>query len=350
MLKPVCLFFASMLLAACSSSDKAPAEATAAAPAPPAAVAPVATAATAPAPAPAPAQAGFDPSTVPVSSAKPGAFPFVSLLDGYEKMTRETDPGNSSKEYLKDVAYDRYEFFDGAKLIPVEGRLYTVRAKGKGASFFQVQKTYETLLSGLGGVKVFAGPTQKMVDLKLKYEDPRHRARYMPEHEAQGVYMTRLPDREIWVEAYKTWDDAENYWLTVVEKKALPMQAKVLPAEELKKELDANGHVALYINFDTDKASIKPDSEPVVAEVAKLLNANPNLRLTVEGHTDNSGTPDHNQQLSDQRAQAVVAALTSQAIASSRLKAVGYGQTKPLADNSTEEGKAKNRRVELVRL
>ncbi|WP_022824283.1 OmpA family protein [Hymenobacter norwichensis] len=349
------LLLAGALLTACSS-DKAPTnttatETTAAAPETPVAKpAPAAAAPVAATVAPA-APAGFDPSTVPVSSAKPGAFPFVSLLDGYQKMTRENEPGNSAKDYLRDVAYDQYEFFDGTKLIPVEGRLYTVRAMGKGASIFQVQKTYEKLIKDLGGVKVFEGKGKQMSELKVKFDDKRHRA-YNLDYDQMGVYMTRLPDREIWVEAYKTWNDSDNdnYWLTVVEKKALPMQASALPAEELKKALDTNGHVALYINFDTDKASIKPESEPVVAEVSKLLTANPTLRLTVEGHTDNSGTPAHNQQLSDQRAQAVVAALATQAGAGPRLKAIGYGQTKPLTDNSTEEGKAKNRRVELVRL
>jgi outer membrane protein OmpA-like peptidoglycan-associated protein len=86
-----------------------------------------------------------------------------------------------------------------------------------------------------------------------------------------------------------------------------------------------------------------------VAEVVKLLQASPALRLAVEGHTDNAGTPAHNQQLSEARAQAVVAALAAQGIATSRLQAAGFGQTKPLADNATETGRAQNRRVELVK-
>ncbi|UOQ54851.1 OmpA family protein [Hymenobacter cellulosivorans] len=321
------------------------------------AVAPVATAsapaATAPTETAAPAApAGFDPSQVPVANPKLGAFPYFSLLDGYVKMDEKTAPGNSAREMNKDVNFDQYEFFDGTKLIPVAGRLRTVIAMGKTASFFQVQKTYEQLIHDMGGVTVFEGSGEKMKELKLNYEDSRHRARYnMLPYEKMGVYMVRTPNQEIWVEAYKAYaSDPENYWLTVVEKKALPMQASVLPAEQLKKELDANGHVALYINFDTDKASIKPESGPVVGEVVKLLQTNPTLRLTVEGHTDDAGTPAHNQQLSEQRAQAVVAALTAQQIAADRLKPAGFGQTKPLADNATEEGKAKNRRVELVRL
>lgn len=87
-----------------------------------------------------------------------------------------------------------------------------------------------------------------------------------------------------------------------------------------------------------------------MAEVLKLLQQNPQLRLAVQGHTDNVGTPGRNQQLSDDRAATVVAELTRAGVAGSRLQPAGFGQTKPLADNATEAGRAKNRRVELVKL
>ncbi|QIX63506.1 OmpA family protein [Hymenobacter sp. BT18] len=108
--------------------------------------------------------------------------------------------------------------------------------------------------------------------------------------------------------------------------------------------------MALYINFDTDKATIRPESAATVAEVLRLLQQNPALRLAVQGHTDNSGTAPHNQQLSEARAAAVVTTLTQAGISSSRLQSAGFGQSKPLADNTTEAGKAQNRRVELVKL
>jgi len=86
-----------------------------------------------------------------------------------------------------------------------------------------------------------------------------------------------------------------------------------------------------------------------VAEIGKLLQASPALRLGVEGHTDNAGTPAHNQALSEARAREVVRIITSQSIAADRLQAVGFGQSRPLADNATEAGRAQNRRVELVK-
>lgn len=300
------------------------------------------------------AAAGFDPASLLVSTQTLGSFPYVSLIDGYAKMDRSNQHGSSAIDLQKDVAYDRYEFFDGTKLIPIEGRLTTVVAVGKGASAFQVFKTYESLITGLGGIKVWQGKGSVMKDKKIKFEEGRHRARHnMEEQEEMGIYAVKTRDREVWVEAYKTWQQkdagSENYWLTVVERKALPVLASVLPAEQMKKELDDKGHVALYINFDTDKASIKPESQPIMEQIVKLLKANPDLKLTVEGHTDNAGKAGYNQQLSENRAQVVVAALIGQSVDGSRLKAAGLGQAKPIADNATEEGKAKNRRVELVK-
>lgn len=81
----------------------------------------------------------------------------------------------------------------------------------------------------------------------------------------------------------------------------------------------------------------------------KLLAESPDLRLAVQGHTDNTSTPAHNQQLSEARARAVAASLTAQGVAAGRLQAAGFGQTRPLADNATDAGRARNRRVELVK-
>jgi len=296
------------------------------------------------------ASAGFDISAVPVATPTLGAWPYVGLLDGYEKLTVKNGPGDSAREYMRDVAFDHYEFFDGTKLIPVEGRRITYKVIGKGASFFQVKKNYESVIKGWGGVTVFEGKGQALKDHSLKFEEGGHRARYWLEKDEMGVYVLRTPDKEIWVETYKPYPlDNEDYWLTVVEKKALEVTLKAIPAAELKKSLDANGHVVLYINFDTNKSVIKDESKPIIAEIVKLLEADPELKLTVEGHTDNVGTAPANQKLSEARANSVVGALIGQGIAYDRLQPKGLGQTKPLTENTTEEGRAKNRRVELVK-
>jgi outer membrane protein OmpA-like peptidoglycan-associated protein len=214
-----------------------------------------------------------------------------------------------------------------------------------------VFKTYESLVKGLGGVTVFEGKGEDLSNANVEFRDKRHRDPVY-DGDQMGIYMVRTPEREIWVEGYvpQHYGREGTYFLTVVEKKLLEVKASLLPAEEIKKELDAKGHVALYINFDFDKADIKPESQPILDQIVKLLKNNPSLNLTVEGHTDNIGTPPYNKKLSDARAKSVVGALTAQGIDALRLKAVGYGQDKPIADNSTDDGRAKNRRVELVKM
>ncbi len=335
------------LLAACSkgkTDGAAPAAATTAAPA--AATAPPPAAA--PGAAPAPVQAaGFDPAAAPTGREPSGTFPYFGVLEGATRFDPVTKPGDSTKDYLKDVAYDQYEIFDGAKLIKVEGRLRTIREDGKTVSFFQAKKSYEKMVHDLGGVTVFEGSGQQMEDLKLKFADGRHRG-YFLRHDEMGAYMVKTPTKQVWVEVYQDWNhNDQNFWLTVIETK--PLEVKTVPEAEMKSALDKAGHVALYINFDTDKTTIKGDSQPIIAEIVKLLTDNPSLNLTVEGHTDNIGGAPHNQTLSEGRANSVVGALMAQGIAMSRLQPKGFGATKPVADNAAEDGRAKNRRVELVK-
>jgi OmpA-OmpF porin, OOP family len=287
---------------------------------------------------------GFNIEQISVSDTQIGEFPYFSLIEGYQQV--KDSPEN------RDADFDRYEFFDGAKLISVEGRLmttYAVNENGKGPAAFKIMKTYESLVKKLGGVKVFEGKNYDLYSRNVKYGDPRHRPDYKTKSEL-GVYVVRLPDKEIWVEVFIENYSKDDYYLTVLEKKNLEVKASLLKADEMKKAIDAAGHVALYINFDFDKADIKPDSQPIIDEIVKLLKENPTLNLSVEGHTDNVGKSVYNKQLSEKRAQAVASAVTAKGIEAKRLKSVGYGQEKPLADNASEEGKAKNRRVELVKI
>jgi outer membrane protein OmpA-like peptidoglycan-associated protein len=122
--------------------------------------------------------------------------------------------------------------------------------------------------------------------------------------------------------------------------------AAVCPLEEW---LSDEGHIALYINFDTGKSVIKPESGAIIEQIVGMMKSNPELKLGVEGQTDNAGNPSSNKVLSEVRAKSVVSAIVSQGISTERLSSSGYGQDKQIADNNTDEGRAKNRRVELVR-
>jgi OOP family OmpA-OmpF porin len=139
--------------------------------------------------------------------------------------------------------------------------------------------------------------------------------------------------------------------LDVVE--TMPMETRMVTvdAATMAKSITSTGHIALYgIYFDTDKADIKPESTPTLQEIAALLKQDPKLQLYVVGHTDSVGQYDYNVKLSERRAAAVAQALASaHQIDPQRLRAAGVGMLAPVAPNDTEEGKAKNRRVELVK-
>lgn len=136
----------------------------------------------------------------------------------------------------------------------------------------------------------------------------------------------------------------------VIEVKPLTQNMVTVKAAEMAKSLASSGKVALYgILFDTNKADIKPESKPALEEIAKLLREDAKLSLHVVGHTDNVGSYETNMSLSKRRADAVVAALTTEyGISAGRLSANGVANLAPVAVNTTDEGRSKNRRVELV--
>ncbi len=137
----------------------------------------------------------------------------------------------------------------------------------------------------------------------------------------------------------------------VIEAKSMNQKMVTVTATEMEKQIGEAGKVALYgIYFDFNKAEVKPESEPTIIEIAKLLQGNPDLKLQVAGHTDNVGSFETNKTLSQKRAEAVVAAVSAKGIDAERMSAVGFSSRAPVASNATEEGRAKNRRVELVKV
>lgn len=128
------------------------------------------------------------------------------------------------------------------------------------------------------------------------------------------------------------------------------MQNKMVDAAAMQKGLGEAGHIALYgIYFDTDKAAVKPESQPTLGEIAKLLAGQPQLSVFIVGHTDNQGAYEYNLDLSRRRAEAVAAELVrAYRIAPQRLRTAGVGFLAPVGTNAADAGRALNRRVELV--
>ena len=231
----------------------------------------------------------------------------------------------------EDIDFDRMEFTVGPdKTQAVEGHrtlvIYYANEGIKLPSGLQVIRNYANAAKAIGGQQVF------------EYDDGG----------TQIVTLKVVRDKaEVWVEVRAAGNDM--YTVHLVEKQVMN-QAVVANADSLAGSIETTGRATVHgIFFDTDKAEVKPESEPALVEVAKLLQSHPALRLFVVGHTDNAGAFDHNLKLSLNRAGAVVAALTGKhGIAASRLQSFGAGPTSPAAPNQTEEGRAKNRRVELV--
>ena len=138
--------------------------------------------------------------------------------------------------------------------------------------------------------------------------------------------------------------------LQVVENGQMPSDEVTVDSAAIAKGLQSEGKFALYgLQFATDSADLQPDSDATLKQMSDVLHQQPSLKVFIVGHTDNSGSLEHNLALSERRAQSVVKALTSRfGIAPNRLVAVGLASYSPVASNHSDAGKAKNRRVEMV--
>jgi outer membrane protein OmpA-like peptidoglycan-associated protein len=207
----------------------------------------------------------------------------------------------------------------------VEGKIEKIHYSCTGKSALQVRRNAEQALRAAGFQQDFAG-----------YDVPEH---YVTAH--KGPQWVAVVASEM------TGDS--SYVVTTVLTEAM-QQEMSSDASVWAAEIGKTGHASVYgIEFDTGKATIRPESEKVLGDVLSLLKAQPDWKMTIEGHTDSTGTKAGNQALSRQRAAAVVAWLVENGIPRAQLTAVGLGDTKPIAENGTEQGRARNRRVELVK-
>lgn len=199
---------------------------------------------------------------------------------------------------------------------------YHIKDGASQASMTQIERNYEVALKKIGATKL--------------YSDGR-------------VYGGKLvKDGATCYVHVEPVNEGSQYSVIIIESGAMKQEV-VADAAAFNASIASTGKVALYgIYFDTGQAILKSESTPTLEQVARLMKENPKLKLFVIGHTDNEGNADANLKLSADRADAVVRALLGQGVKAPRLKAAGVGQYCPVATNRTAEGKAQNRRVELV--
>lgn len=251
--------------------------------------------------------------------------------------------------FTEKANFDSLYVVTGKQLRKVEGRFESHKFYLSDVKMSEVEarRNYENLITQMGGVKVNeANPAELAGDSVDEIIANKKKTRYSDGSMSYDAYLVRKPDQVIWIVLMAGSSHVDTL---VLAEQPLKQTIAFVTADAMQSQLASAGHVALYINFDTDKAGIRPDARPAVDEIAKLLENDPSLKLTIEGHTDNVGDPAHNKALSQQRADAVMGSLISAGIAKERLSTVGLGDTKPVADNKDEDGRAKNRRVELVK-
>lgn len=235
----------------------------------------------------------------------------------------------------------------------IEGRVTRIAYRtGAGPSILEVSRNFETQLAKAGFETLVACDTDACGGI--------------PFSEA----IDALPMPQMWVDGFnfryfagrKAEAGRETYAAVVVSENNGEITAqltvavtgaivdKMVDAAAMAKGLGESGHIALYgIYFDTDKTMVKPQSKPTLDEIAKLLRAQPALNVVIVGHTDSHGAYDYNMNLSQRRAAAVAAALVSgYGIPQARLRTAGVGYLAPVGSNASEDGRALNRRVELV--
>jgi outer membrane protein OmpA-like peptidoglycan-associated protein len=209
-------------------------------------------------------------------------------------------------------------------------------------STLEIVRQYENALKKAGFVTIVAGKAMNTPGLPVMSDDESFGSFRLDRNGTAAAYVQVTA-------SYNGGADNPESHVTILEIKAME-QTLEANADSWFQALSNTGRVAVYgINFDTGKASIKPDSEKVLAEIKTLLASHSQLKLRIEGHTDNVGSSASNKKLSEDRAAAVKVWLVKSGAREGNLSTAGFGDTQPVADNKADDGRAKNRRVELVK-
>jgi len=238
-----------------------------------------------------------------------------------------------------------------AKREKVEGKVTKIQYKApKNRSPLEVFKNYEEAIKKAGFNIIYSAKGSEIAGIR-KFLYPYFWDVYASSDDVRNFFYlsakSKANDKVISVCVLPGFD-GPIVLLGIVEIKL--METGLIKAEDIYEGIKKEGHIAIYsIYFDFDRADIKPESKPALDAIAKFLRDHPEIKLYVVGHTDNIGSLEYNMDLSKRRAEAVIKELVEKyGIEKERLKGFGVGPLSPVASNKTEEGRAKNRRVELV--
>ncbi|MEW7293044.1 OmpA family protein [Aquimarina sp. 2304DJ70-9] len=288
----------------------------------------------------------FNWNNIPVTNHDIGEFPYITPPKGMEinKKSRETETFEFSK----------LEMFDGRTNFTLEGRVSKMIIKMENPKEkwgqYVFDKSVSEYLRSIGAILITDKKIPREILKTLNESDKFNVYNFImgdPYNQPIRMYALNQEDKKIGFQVYSNSATGE---IGVVEVKDFEQTIEKITAKKIKSEIDQKGFVSLQINFDTGKSRIKTDSYGLIDEITKMLKSNPNLKVSIEGHTDDVGDDNSNLRLSKNRARAVLLALTDEGIDESRLHSEGFGETKPVANNTTEKGKAKNRRVELHKM
>ncbi|QLC65732.1 OmpA family protein [Flavobacterium sp. LPB0248] len=279
---------------------------------------------------------------IPYSNSDLGEFPFFTLPKGLV---------NQNKPLQKN--FDVCFFPVNGIMTPFEGKLYktnVVSAENEEFSKMYFEKSLEDYLSSIGAVKVYDGEITESEYNRYQKQDPNkgNEGDMGYADEQIKFYVIRTKDKgNIYIQFSA---NSASGKLNILQEANLKQTIQKITADEIVKDLSEKGKSILYINFEINKADLTEDGSKTINEIFLALKKDPSLNISIEGHTDNTGDAQKNKKLSLDRANSVMNALVSKGINKSKLTAKGFGSEHPLVSNDSEENKAKNRRVELVKV
>ncbi|MDF1581402.1 MAG: OmpA family protein [Desulfuromonadales bacterium] len=281
--------------------------------------------------------------------------PFSVAAEGEDHPLMKRYPGSKiSKSFIKDfdavvMPTGKSERKGFADSITVKGKVTgIVYQNPKKRSTLEIYQNYEQAMKSAGFEFLFTCADKECG--KPGPEDPLLAYRWACFEQRHVTAKLSRTEGDIFVNLH-VCKGADKTFVGIVESKPMEEGLVKIDADALASEIDRTGHASIYgIYFDTDKTEVKPESEQALGEITRLLKNRLDLKLFVVGHTDSVGSLDYNKDLSIRRARAVVEVLTGKyGIAKGRLRGEGVGPLAPVSTNSNEGGRAKNRRVELVK-